>query len=196
MVLQEKRVISLRKPKNWLAWHLGTVATWLLTQFKNKFLPLPQLSQLSKSRAIVRSQCGVVGAQGCKQCEDCSIYCACHLGKAQAGRQAGVLPLSAQMASCGESVRSTVPSLLPLRSSLVCLSLLPTHSHLCLCLSAPLDSLSRAASLLDPPLRPGGHKEWQSKCTGKHSKGNRGESCHFKIKQYTLRKKKINPITI
>lgn len=89
MVLQEKRVISLRKPKNWLAWHLGTVATWLLTQFKNKFLPLPQLSQLSKSRALVRSQCGVVGAQGCKQCEDCSIYCACHLGKAQAGRQAG-----------------------------------------------------------------------------------------------------------
>lgn len=193
MVLQEKRVISLRKPKNWLAWHLGTVAIWLLTQFKNKFLPLPQLSQLSKSRAIVRSQCGVVGAQGCKQCEDCSIYCACHLGKAQAGRQAGVLPLSAQMASSGESVRSTVPALLPLWSSLVCLSLLPTHSHLCFCLSAPLDSLSRAASLLDPPLRPGGHKEWQSKCTGKHSKGNRGESCHFKIKQYTLRKKKNQP---
>lgn len=128
MVLQEKRVISLRNPKNWLAWHLGTVATWLLTQFRNKFLPLPQLSQLSKSRAIVRSQCGVVGAQGCKQCEDCSIYCACHLGKAQAGRQAGVLPLSAQMASSGESVRSTVPALLPLRSSLVCLSLLPTHT--------------------------------------------------------------------
>lgn len=29
---------------------------------------------------------------------------------------------------------------------------------------------------------------WQSKCTGKRSKGNRGESCHFKIKQYNLEK--------
>lgn len=36
---------------------------------------------------MVKSQCGVVGAQSCKQCEDCSAYCACHLGKAQAGRR-------------------------------------------------------------------------------------------------------------
>lgn len=88
-----------------------------------------------------------------------------------------------------------MPSLLPLWSSLDVLKppaypQPPLVLFLPLC---PLYSLSRAASLLDPPLRPGGHKEWQSKCTGKHSKGNRGESCHFKIKQYTLRKKKNQP---
>lgn len=159
-MLQEKRVISLRKPKNWLAWHLGTVATWLLTQFKNKFLPLPQLSQLSKSRALVRSQCGVVGAQGCKQCEDCSIYCACHLGKAQAGRQAGRCTATQCTDGLLWGVSQKHSALSPPSVIQPCVLKPPAYPHhLCFCLSAPLDSLSRAASLLDPPLRPGGHKE-------------------------------------
>lgn len=81
------------------------------------------------------------------------------------------------------------------------LSLLPATATLCvrsLCSCASLEppshpSLSRAAGPGGPP-RPGGHVRRQSKCTGKRSKGNRGESCHFKIKRYNLgKKKKINP---
>lgn len=36
--------VSLRKLKNWLAWHLGTVAIWLFTQFKNNSCPYPNFT--------------------------------------------------------------------------------------------------------------------------------------------------------
>lgn len=108
--------------------------------------------------------------------------------------QAGVLPLSAQMAS---SERLRAPSLFCRGLSI---PRKPNCSHLLGSRSAsPASPGPLLTSLWAQQQPPGGPAEaqrppkGQSKCTGKRSMDERGESRHFKIKQYNLEKKKSTP---